>query len=190
MLWRDRHADGRHRIRHVVRRQEVVDQHPPSMARCVREVMLMRCDSQPGGTDSTQLVRDGESMRAVRRTLFGCGLGNLNLRRELKRPSGKASSLASMVRARNGPTLSQLPSVRHASASPRHIDRRDVDARGQEVEVDGIPQSIPHDDHALTSFAASPCRRSQARPAAAPTSYARHQAGHQDGTPAFSITWP
>lgn len=31
---------------------------------------------------------------------------------------------------------------------------------------------------------------SQARMAAAPTSYARHQAGHQAGTPAFSIKCP
>ena len=52
---------------------------------------------------------------------------------------------------------------------------------------DRVPQSIPH-DHALTSSATSPCRRSQPRPAAAPTSYAKHQAGHQAGIPAFSIT--
>ena len=31
---------------------------------------------------------------------------------------------------------------------------------------------------------------SQARMAAAPTSYARHQAGHQAGTPVFSIKYP
>jgi ornithine cyclodeaminase/alanine dehydrogenase-like protein (mu-crystallin family) len=55
------------------------------------------------------------------------------------------------------------------------------------VPCDATSSRIPL-DHALTPFATSPRCRSQPYQAAAPTSYARHQAGHQGGTPAFSIT--
>ena len=66
-------------------------------------------------------------------------------------------------------------------------------------EIGGSVLSVQNRFHTLWSLLAGASiwatesrflQESQARPAAAPTSYARHQAGHQAGTPAFSITWP
>ena len=78
--------------------------------------------------------------------------------------------------------------------------RRDYALRTGAVSVGIDPESVQvasqrnRDPAKATSSHGSAPRRwrlmSQPRMAAAPTSYARHQAGHQAGTPAFSITWP
>src|SRR4029078_499278 len=61
-------------------------------------------------------------------------------------------------------------------------------------EMQHLGRPVPLSDdgfHCVArTMSGSPRNKNHARASAAPTSYARHHAGHQAGTPAFAMMWP